>query len=521
MTSRVLLFAFLITADFCGAEVSCWLTRIDDGDAKRAAFATASGPSKYDARQDDSYTLFRKGRITQGAAGATGVVATITVDRTQSFQTMMGYGAAMTDSSAWVLSRLRTMNPALYRFTMMRLFSPSEGAGFSFLRLPMGSSDYTATNNLYTYCDEPSADLRGFSIAHDLETIIPTLKVAARINPAIHILASPWSPPAWMKTSGTLTGLSKAQKAAGADNRLKPEFVSLYADYFVRFIEAYQASGVPIWGVTLQNEPQFDGAQYPCMRMNEADQIALVLALGPKLAAKKLSTKIFVHDHNWILHPDDRSEVGKDVKLDPVASVTKMFSDPVAGRYISGSAWHGYSGGISDMRRAYTTLHAAFPEKFILFTEQSGWGKKRGAWFGDIAWGMDRMWMGGPQNGCQSALQWNLVLDHHFGPTLRKDSAATAMAAVNTDRFDEVCFEREFYAMAQMSQAAPPGAKRVASTLVGVGSGLDYVAFIQPEGQTALVVFNKNKAARILRLTDGRASFIYELSGRSIVTLVW
>ena len=521
INALVLLILILLGGTLCRAEVECWLTRVDDGDAKRAAFVADSGPSRYNEHQDEGYILLRKGRVAQGVAAPTGAVATITIDRGHTFQTMIGYGAAMTDSSAWVLMRLKERNPALYAFTLQRLFSPTDGAGFSLLRLPMGASDYTATSNLYTYCDQPSPDLRGFSIAHDREYVIPALKEALALNPDIRIIATPWSAPAWMKANGSLEGISAAQKAAGAANRLKPECVGLYADYFVKFIDAYQAVGIPIWGVTLQNEPQFDSARYPCMRMDEADQIALVRALGPKLASKQLSTRIFVHDHNWILHPDDRKVIGGDAKMDPLASVTKILSDPTAGRYVAGSAWHGYAGGVSDMQRVYSTLHAAFPDKQLLFTELSGWGKNRGAWFGDIAWGMERMWMGGPQNGCQAALQWNLALDNNYGPTLRKDSAATAMVAVNTDRCDDVRFEREFYAMAQFSLAARSGAKRVASMLAGTGARLDFVAFVHPSGKTALVVFNKNKAANLFHVTDSRARFTFELSGRSIVTLIW
>lgn len=513
--------ALIVAAATGHADVTCWLTRIDDGDAKHAAFAAASGPSRYGERQDENYLLLRKARLAEDREAAAVRIATVTVGRAQTFQTMLGYGAAMTDSSAWVLMQLRARNPALYAFTMKRLFSPAEGAGFSLLRLPMGASDYTATSNHCTYCDEPSADFRGFSIGHDREYIIPALKDALRINPDIRIIASPWSAPAWMKTNGKLEGLTAADKASGVTCRLKAECVGLYADYFVAFLEEYQSAGLPIWGVTLQNEPQFDAARYPCMRMDENDQIALVRTLGPKLVAKGLATRIFVHDHNWILHPDDRKVIGADAKRDPLASVTAILSDPEAGRYVAGSAWHGYAGGVGDMRRVYTTLHAAFPDKQLLFTELSGWGKKRGAWFGDVAWGMDRIWMGGPQNGCQSALQWNLVLDHRFGPTLRKDSAATAMAAVNTERFDEVRFEREYYAMAQLSIAARPGAKRVAAALSDSDPGLELLAFVQPYGKTALVVFNKNKASRPFRVADGTTRFTYELSGRSIVTFVW
>jgi len=501
------------------ADIACWLTRVDDGDARNVRFSAAG--ARYDERQDEGFALFRRDAVAPELSGATGDVCRIAVDRSQTGQVMVGYGAAMTDSAAWVLLRLKQRNPSLYAFVMKRLFSPEDGAGFSLLRVPMGASDYVAATNYYTYCDAPSPDLSAFSIAHDLEAVVPMLKEARSINPALRVLASPWSAPAWMKTNGRLTGVSPAEKTAGATNRLKPECVPLYADYFVRFLQAYQAAGVPVWGVTLQNEPQFDAARYPCMRMGEADQIALVRALGPKLAAQGLATKIFLHDHNWILHPDDRNAVGGDAKPDPLASVASVFSDSEAGRFVAGSAWHGYAGGVDDMRRVYAALHAAYPDKTILFTELSGWGKQRGPWLDDIAWGMDRIWMGGPQNGCQSALQWNLVLDDNFGPTLRRDSAATAMAAIDAERCDSARFEREYYALAHLSRAAQPGAIRVASALSGAAAGLDAVAFLRPSGQTGLVVFSRGRASRTLRISDGRAEFFYRLPGRSLATLIW
>lgn len=522
--SHLTLICFGITllgAVFSRAEVACWLTRIDAGDSKHIFQETKGLRPRYDEHQDDRYTLFQKSTLAPEKPSATGSVCSVTVDRARTYQTMLGYGAAMTDSSAWVLTRLKQKNPALYAFVMRRLFSAEEGAGFSLLRLPMGASDYVATSNYYTYCDAPSPDLSAFSIAHDREYVIPALREACAFNPSLRILATPWSAPAWMKTNGQLEGITAAQKKDGAANRLRPECVGLYAEYFVKFLEAYREAGLPVWGVTLQNEPQFDGARYPCMRMDEADQIALIRALGPKLVARKLETKIFAHDHNWILHPDDRKVLGGDAKMDPLASVTKIFSDPEAGRLVAGSAWHGYAGGASDMRRAYAGIAQAFPDKLILFTELSGWGKNRDKWFGDIAWGMERIWLGGAQSGCQSALQWNLVLDNHYGPTLRKDSAATAMAAVDTERWDSARFEREFYAMAQVSRAAQPGAKRVGLALGGSKADVDAVAFLQPSGKSALVVFNKGKEASSLLVSDGREPFAYALAARSIVTLIW
>lgn len=502
----------LYAAALQGDEVKVILTKVDDGDIQRV---------RGGIHEDDTLALFRQDAIPLRAADP-GRLIKIAVDRTKVFQTMYGDGAAMTDSSAWVLMNLKRKNPPLYEYTMKKLFSPAEGAGFSFLRLPVGASDYTASAAYYTYCDRQSPDLSTFSIAHDRPYIIPVLKDALRLNPDIRILGSPWSAPAWMKTSGKLTGISAADKAAGATCRLKPECFELYAGYFVKFIEQYQAEGIGIWGVTLQNEPQFDAAAYPCMRMNEDDQIRLVTLLGPKLAAKGLKTKIFIHDHNWGVHPDDRKVIRGDVKLDPVESVTRILSDPAVGKYVAGSAWHVYYGDANLMRRTYQTIHQRFPDKDILCTEHGGWGRNRGAWWGDVNWGMAHSWMGGPQNWCQASLEWNLALNDKFGPTPRLDSQAAALVVVQTDNYQTVKFEREFYGLAQMSRAARPGSKHIAASFKGADpGGMDIVAFALPNGQTSLVVFNKQPMEQSFQVEADGKFFSYIAPGHSIATFVW
>jgi glucosylceramidase len=507
----IVIFA-LCAASLRGSDVIIVVTKVDDGDAKHV---------QNDIHQDDNFTLLRRGSIPLTATNPNRPVK-IAVDRTMNFQTMYGHGAAMTDSSAWVLMNLKQKNPQLYEYTMKKLFSPTEGAGLSFLRLPMGASDYTASADYYTYCDERSPNLSRFSIAHDRQYIIPVLKDALRLNPEIRILGSPWSAPAWMKTNGKLVGISEAQKAAGATCKLKFEYFEAYADYFVKFIEQYQAEGINIWGVTLQNEPQFDAAVYPCMRMNEYDQIRLVSFLGPKLAAKGLKTKIFIHDHNWGLHPGDRKVIAADAKMYPFESVTKIFSDPTAGKYIAGSAWHCYYGDANLMSKTYNAIHQRFPEKEIIFTEHGGWGKNRGAWWDDVDWGMANCWMGGPQNWCQSSLEWNLALDNNFGPTPRTDSEAAGLVVIQTDNYQEVKFEREFYGIAQMSLAARPGSKHIAASFKGVDpGGMDIVAFALPDGRTSLVVFNTKQTEQSFQVEADGKFFDYIVPGHSIVTFIW
>jgi glucosylceramidase len=518
----LLLFLTATAAD----EVSVRLTIIADGDRKDRQYDAWDDQTRYDADQDKAFTLFKRMPPIQMGDRPIGHRWRIILDATNRRQEIKGLGASMTDSSAFVLHALKQHNPQLYAFTMQRLFSATRGAGFSYLRRPIGSSDYTATQSNYTYADEPSEDLSSFSIDHDKQYIIPVLKDVLRINPDVEIMGSPWSPPAWMKTNGHLHGITSKQKAAGATNRLKPEYFDLYADYFVRYVEAYAREGVTIDAVTLQNEPQFDTAAYPCMRMTADDQIELVKRLSKRFKARGITTQIFVHDHNWQLHPDDRQVVGGDAKLDPVECVTRILSDPEAGQNIAGSAWHCYAGNVDDMRRAYTIIGQRFPDKQIYCTELSGWGKSRGAWFGDITWGLDHNWLGGLDAGASVALEWNLALDHKFGPTLRDDSAAMGLVTINTDTQHDVKFEREFYAMAHVSLAARPGSRPVETTIIKdqkpmPDSQFSALGFVHQDGARALFLMNRWDAPGVVEVFCDDDVFDYALPPKSLVTLVW
>jgi glucosylceramidase len=329
-----------------------------------------------------------------------------------------------------------------------------------------------------------------------------------------------------MKTSGQLHGITPEAKAAGATNRLKSGSFGLYAEYFVRYIQAYAEEGVQVDAITLQNEPQFDTASYPCMRMTTDDQIELAKRIGSRFRHKGISTRIFVHDHNWTLHGDDREVIGGDAKLAPVEVVTRILSDPDAGPFVSGSAWHCYAGNASDMRATYTTIRQRFPGKEIYCTELSGWGKNRGPWFGDIRWGLEHNWLGGLEAGASVALEWNLALDHQYGPTLRHDSAAMGLVTVNTDTWRDVKFEREFYAMAHVSLAARPGSRPIRTIITRHGapaldSPFSALGFVRRDGGRGLFVGNYGSAPETIEvLCDGEA-FDCVMPGKSLATLVW
>ena len=180
---------FLVLAGQAAADVRVLLTKIDDGDAKHAKLESGDH-WKCDIYQDENFTLLREGTVPLVKADP-GRAIKLVIDRGKTYQTILGYGGAMTDASAFVLMNLKAHNPELYAYTMEKLFSPNKGAGFSFLRLTMGASDYAASKAYFTYCDQESRDLGAFNIDRDKEYVIPALKEALAINPEIKLCASP------------------------------------------------------------------------------------------------------------------------------------------------------------------------------------------------------------------------------------------------------------------------------------------------------------------------------------------
>jgi glucosylceramidase len=214
---------------------------------------------------------------------------TIDVDDSRVFQQMVGFGAALTDASAWLIQHKLTADR---RDALLRdLFGPDPGVGFSFIRLDMGASDFSLRQ--YSYDDVPAGEtdpsLAHFSIAPDTAETIPILQRALALNPRLIVMASPWSAPAWMKTTGSMI--------KGA---LRPDMYEPYAEYFRRFVEAYAARGISIYAITIQNEPHYEPPDYPGMRLDPAQRATFVgRYLGPLFARTGIRTRILDWDHNW------------------------------------------------------------------------------------------------------------------------------------------------------------------------------------------------------------------------------
>jgi glucosylceramidase len=420
------------------------------------------------------------------APGAAGPI-TIAVDDSQQFQQIAGFGASMTESSAWLLS---TVLSSQARATWMsRLFSPTDGIGLSFLRQPIGASDFSLSH--YTYDDVPygSSDegLLHFSTARDEAYVFPALREAKRLNPQLAIMASPWSPPGWMKTSGTVVG--------GA---LKPEAYAPFASYLVRTVQAYNAQGIAVDAITLQNEPHYVPEDYPGSYLDAPEQARLIgQHVGPAFAAAGLGTRILAWDQNW----NDPDYPGA------------VLQDAAAAQYTSGAAYHCYAGEPAEM----TNFHERFPQAHVYVTECS-----TGVWsvtsFDTALYEDMRLLIRSTRNWAEAVVKWNLALDQDGGPHTGGCTTCTALLTVNSVS-GAVTPTADYYALGHLSRFVRPGARRIASSTFE-SEGIESVAFRNADRTRALIVWN-GWGARRLRVSWNGSAFDYDMPGDAVATFTW
>ena len=436
---------------------------------------------------------------------------TVTVDPTRTFQAMTGFGGSLTDSSAAVLYSL---SPSARDAAMHLLFDPATGDGLDFLRQPIGASDFVATQ-AYTYDDLPPGQTdyaqQHFSVAHDEAQILPLLRAAERINPRLTIMATPWSPPAWMKTSGSLIG------GRLIDN---PKIYFSYALYLLKFVAAYRAQGVHVDALTVQNEPQNrTPGGYPGTDLPASQEEKVIEDLGPMLRAAGLHTKILAYDHNWAEHPNDIASTPPDETSDINDYPQELLSSPAA-RWVSGVSYHCYYGDPSAM----TVLRNQFPGQDIYQTECSGSQSSDPAnTFSDtIKWHARNLEIGSTRNWSKTVVNWNVALDPSGGPHVGGCSTCTGILTVGPG--DTVTLDAEYYALGHLSRFVQPGAVRIASTSFGTtgwnGQIMD-VAFVNPNGSTVLVAHNENDSPQSFSVSENGQSFGYTLPGDSLATFVW
>lgn len=410
----------------------------------------------------------------------------VVVDPATRYQEMVGFGASLTDASAWLL--MNKLTPQA-RSELLRELYAADGANFAFLRLTIGASDFSRTH--YSFDDMPAGQtdpqLTRFSIDPNRADVLPVLKEALALNPQIKVMASPWSAPGWMKTTDSMIKGS-----------LKPEFYDAFARYLVRYVDAYAAEGVPLWGLTVQNEPHYEPPDYPGMRVEPPARARLIGDhVGPLLAQTHPGLRILDWDHNW----------------DEPDSPLTVLADPQAARYVSGVAWHCYAGNVA----AQSQVHDAFPSKEVYFTECSG-GEWYPAWADVLTSTARSLVVGSVRNWARGVLLWNIALDENHGPHL--GGCPTCRGVVTIDsRSGAVTRNAEYYALSHASRFVRQGAQRVASG--GGPLGEASVTFRNPDGTLVLVAVNSGADPQPLAVREGAHRFHTTLPARSVATLVW
>ncbi|MFJ2735421.1 ricin-type beta-trefoil lectin domain protein [Streptomyces sp. NPDC087317] len=454
-----------------GEPVTAWLTTTDDSDGRHVV------------RGLEPQTPF----AFQSGTGGGG--ENITVDENTRYQTFTGGGASFTDTAAWLMNSSGALSQSTRDATMRKLFSPTDGIGLSFLRNPMGASDLA--RNGYTYDDVPAGQsdpsLTKFSIAHDLADVVPLTRQALQLNPALTVMASPWTAPAWMKDSGQLNG-----------GWLKAEDYGAYATYFVKYLQAYRDQGIPVSYVTVQNEPTCCSG-YPSMSWNASGLAYFTKSeLLPKLQSAGLSTKVLAHDWNWDTYDSYAAQTVDDAAVR---------SHPNFG----GIAWHGYGGNVAMQ----TTVHNRYPQLDAFGTEHSG-----GAWIGhqqreDMLNIVDYT-----RNWAKSVTKWSLAVDQKGGPHNGGCGTCSGLITVQNGegRSGQVDYTVEYYDMGHLTKFVRPGAQRIAST---ASSAVPNVAWRNPDGGKALIAYNDATTAKTVTVNWGSQHATYSLPGRTSATFTW
>ena len=432
--------------------------------------------------------------FTATTAGANKLV----VDEGLQYQSIDGFGAAFTDSAAYLLKEVA--QSSAQPGAMSDLFTrDGNGIGLSFMRIPMGATDIA--RSVYSFDDMPAGQtdlpLANFSIAHDQTDILPIILQAKTLNPQLKLMANPWSPPGWMKDPASMSPVSML----GGSLLMTPANETAFANYFVKYLQDYQTAGVPIDYISLQNEPLYVPTAYPGMGMSAANQLTLLRDyVLPALTSNKLSTQVLVYDHNW-----DTASYPETVLTDPIV---------LASSQVAGTAWHGYGGPPG----AQQTLQNQFPTKGNWMTEHSG-----GTWVTD-QFSSDFMEITQVlRNSGKAYVKWSLALDENLGPNLTRNAGmggcntCTPIVTVNSGT-GAITKTIEYYTLGHYSKYVLPGATRIYSSNA---PSLVSAAFENPDTSKALIVFNQSSSSQSFQAQWGSQSFSYTLPALAAATFTW
>jgi glucosylceramidase len=404
----------------------------------------------------------------------------IALNPEQKFQEILGFGAAFTDATCYMFSQLSAdSRQALFH----ELFHPSE-LGLNVCRTCIGASDYST--ELYSF-DEgaPDPELKRFSIDHDRAYLLPALRQARQVNPDLFLFSTPWSPPGWMKPNGSMLGGSMRKK-----------YFASYAQYFLKFLQAYAAEGVSIQAVTSQNEVDTDqdGRMPACLWGQEYEIEFVKQHLGPTLKANAIPAKIWLLDHNYNLW----------------GRVICELDDPDVRKYANAVAWHGYAGDVSMIAK----VRNAHPDAAMHWTE-GGPDYTSPDYLTDWAkWG--RTFAGALRNWCRSITGWNLALDERGRPNIGPFPCG-GLVTIHSQTKD-ITRSGQYWAFAHFSRLIRRGAHRFDSQ--GSVANVDHVACENPDGERVLVIAN-SAAERSVVLQIGEMTAELTVPGDSLTTLTW
>ncbi len=408
------------------------------------------------------------------------------IDTAVKFQEIQGFGGAFTEAAAVTLDK---MPSHLRQEILEAYFSPNIGNAYSLCRTHINSCDFSLGNYAYTEVDG-DVDLKHFSIEHDRQALIPMIREAIDLSGGkLKLFASPWSPPAWMKTNGMMN----------QGGKLKPEYRQAWADYYVRYIQEYGQEGIPIWGLTVQNEPEATQTWDSCIYTGEEERDFVRDYLGPTLHNAGLGgVNVIVWDHN-------RDRLFERAKI--------VLDDPKAASYVWGVGFHWYCGDHFDNVQL---THDAYPDKHLIFTEgcQEA-GPHLGSW--DTGERYAHSIINDLNRWTEAWVDWNLVLDETGGPN-HVNNLCSAPIIADT-QVGEIHYQSSYYYIGHFSRFIRPGARRVAcaKTL----DSLEATAFLNVDGTVAVVVLNRTVQAIDFVLKSEGLQAKTSVPGRGIMTFVF
>lgn len=424
------------------------------------------------------------------------------------FQTVDGFGAAITVSSCYLLSKMANSERESF---LKKVFDTSEGIGSSLVRVCIGGSDFSwdygdsglSEDGRYSWCDKEG--ISNFT-PHpmDVKYLIPILKEIIKINPNVKIVGSPWTAPRWMKLSSTL----KFKHYSWTGGRLNPKYYKDYATYFVKWIQYMQSQGINIYAITPQNEPLNAGNSMSMLMPWEDCRDFIKLGLGPAFTKSGINTKILIFDHNY----------NYDNKKGQDNYPLKIYEDKEASKYIAGSAWHNYGGNVSELNN----VSSKAPDKEIYFTEAS-----IGTWNYDFSSCLlndfHDIILGTLSRDCKGVIFWNLLLDDKHGPYTKANGSCTTCygaATVLSSDSKTIDYYSQYYNIAHCSKVIKPGAIRI-GTKGFTSNSISYQVYKNTDSSYGVIILNETNSEQKLVFIDSKHSVRCNVPGKSIVSLSW